>query len=521
MLVNGEDLTKYKKMSDRIFEVIHKYCPQIEKLGLDENFIDVTELVNLTIANSVEEELGLSPDTFIYKPVDNDELPQECDCGCVRLLNVGTQVATELRKALFEELNVTSCAGIAYNKLLAKLVGSQNKPNKQTVIFDSLVSSFISSLGSVRSLPGIGHKLAETLAELSVRTVQDLQNAPLELLRKKLDEKTVQKIKSWCVGVDHSHVKPTGKQKTLSLEDSTFGNPLKSVYEVETKFSLLLIRLCDAICEDGRVPTVLRVTVRRTNAIEDINQRESRQTPLPTNLFKQKSGAALQLSDEKTLPQLIHLAMQLFAKVMGDKKQDFAVTLLGVAFTKFAEIVAKGANAIDRFLVPREAQLAAEKEVKAGKRPSSTTIESPPPSKRPKPSPLLKWIEKSSSEVEPGNPKSLQAQVINAGANSKASESSPVPTIINPETSNSVLEVASSSSVNKEEAPREQSIPPNVDPEVFEALPDDVKQELIEQWRAKPKPSEVTSPKSSVEAKGTAKGKKSASNTLDRFFKPM
>ena len=47
VLVNGEDLAEYRRYSQKIFELIKKMgkglCP-VERLGMDENFIDVSHL---------------------------------------------------------------------------------------------------------------------------------------------------------------------------------------------------------------------------------------------------------------------------------------------------------------------------------------------------------------------------------------------------------------------------------------------------------------------------------------------
>ena len=47
VLVNGEDLAEYRRYSQKIFNLIKdmgkQICP-VERLGMDENFIDVTKL---------------------------------------------------------------------------------------------------------------------------------------------------------------------------------------------------------------------------------------------------------------------------------------------------------------------------------------------------------------------------------------------------------------------------------------------------------------------------------------------
>ncbi|XP_035748819.1 DNA polymerase iota isoform X3 [Egretta garzetta] len=45
MLVNGEDLTPYREMSYKVTELLGEFCPLVERLGFDENFVDITEIV--------------------------------------------------------------------------------------------------------------------------------------------------------------------------------------------------------------------------------------------------------------------------------------------------------------------------------------------------------------------------------------------------------------------------------------------------------------------------------------------
>ncbi|KAE8636692.1 hypothetical protein XENTR_v10003086 [Xenopus tropicalis] len=54
VLVSGEDLTPYREMSYRATELLEEFSPQVERLGFDENYIDVTELVD----KKLQEERG-------------------------------------------------------------------------------------------------------------------------------------------------------------------------------------------------------------------------------------------------------------------------------------------------------------------------------------------------------------------------------------------------------------------------------------------------------------------------------
>ena len=59
VLVNGEDLAEYRKVSRQIFELIcqagNQKCP-VERLGMDENWMDVSQLVDEMIETMKPEE---------------------------------------------------------------------------------------------------------------------------------------------------------------------------------------------------------------------------------------------------------------------------------------------------------------------------------------------------------------------------------------------------------------------------------------------------------------------------------
>ena len=63
-------------------------------------------------------------------------------------------IAAEIRQAILQEVGLTCCAGIAHNKLLAKLVGAWKKPNMQTTLLPKDAESFLSGL-KARDIPGI------------------------------------------------------------------------------------------------------------------------------------------------------------------------------------------------------------------------------------------------------------------------------------------------------------------------------------------------------------------------------
>lgn len=67
---------------------------------------------------------------------------------------MGSHIAAELREAIHSKLGLTGCAGIATNKLLAKLVSGTFKPNQQTSLLPENVGDIMGCLSSLRKVPG-------------------------------------------------------------------------------------------------------------------------------------------------------------------------------------------------------------------------------------------------------------------------------------------------------------------------------------------------------------------------------
>jgi DNA polymerase iota len=217
ILVRGEDLTPYRRMSAKISELLHQFTPLVEKLGLDENFIDVTSLVNeytTCISNqsrsshddqnaSQRDSSFLLRDKQSLKPVGEvfSHTEEECPCGCHTRLALASQIAMDMRNKILNELGITCSAGIAHNKLLAKLGGALNKPNKQTIVYPCSAAELLSSLGSVSKIPGVGRRTAESLTVNNILTVVDVRKTPLERLQVKIGKELARKIKDYAEGM--------------------------------------------------------------------------------------------------------------------------------------------------------------------------------------------------------------------------------------------------------------------------------------------------------------------------------
>lgn len=342
VLVDGSDLSHYRQFSSKISAIAQTFTPHVERLGLDENFIDVTDIVgNYLCAQNDKIEGHVYGD----KAPNLACLGDQCGCGCRERLIAGTYIAKELRQQIHATLGLTCCAGIAHNKLLAKLVSGYHKPNQQTVLFPWQVHDIMNSLHSANSIPGIGYATSKVLEELGILTVQQLQNSAFKILTSKFDNETSQRLKDLSLGIDETPVKKSGRPQSIGLEDAF--QKIISVAEVREKYYTLLERLLKLLADDGRIPSSVKVSVRKFNTGKMFRQRETKQAPLSSSLFTQGGKNV----NEDTKCTLLNVIMGLFHK-MVDTSKDFHLTLVGVGFNKFIER-AHDSQAISNFFSKR------------------------------------------------------------------------------------------------------------------------------------------------------------------------
>lgn len=565
VLVDGEDISKYKAMSARINEVMNRFSGSVEKLGLDENYLDVTREISEQLEQLGDDSRGLLErvEGYVYPPVEDDSgvsvrevFRRACGCGCDRRLILATHMAKEIRDCIARELGLKCCAGVAHNKLLAKLVGGVNKQNKQTVLVPSCGSSFLASLGSVKALTGVGEKTAEILEECGIRTVRDLQETSVEKLSKRLGLEQASRLKEIAYGKDDTPVKATGKPKSVGLEDSCPAISIRA--DAEEKFRHLIVRLVKNIADDGRIPIAIKVTIRKHDSVRRTSHRECKQDKIMPSFFRHKDGK-LVLADGAQ-DKILAIVMKLFER-MVDLQQPFNITLLGLSFFKFQER-RMGSKSIANFLIKKsdiEVQsitnlsnesITLSDSFTSNKSTLSLTAmdcdsaslaslsgsesdAEPSPKKCRR---LATFLARksgllSANEDDSSSPSKLR--VADLRLNSKEYDQEPSTSTDIPSTSkspsnsffkNHLSPSSLSSSTPAKVSPLtvEPSPPPatttnlpsNVDPEVFNALPPDVQQELLQNWRIASSPATASNSSSSTTAATSA----SKNNTLHRYF---
>ena len=158
-------LERYRRANLEILKVIHGELPKgcaVEKASIDEVFVDVTALVDEEVSRGDSSSEG---EVFTWNSVIVGDVPLlASDASAVRLA-VGAKIASRVRGAIRQLCGYTSSAGIAHNKLLAKVGSALHKPDQQTLIHPGGVPRLMREL-PLRKLGRLGGKLGESLEQL-------------------------------------------------------------------------------------------------------------------------------------------------------------------------------------------------------------------------------------------------------------------------------------------------------------------------------------------------------------------
>jgi len=128
----------------------------------------------------------------------------------------GAALAREIRRTIFEETGLTASAGIAPNKMIAKVASDWNKPDGQLEVRSDEVDGFMLGL-RVGRLQGVGKKGREILAKMGVETCGDLQGFSKVALAEKLGRWGLE-LYDRCRGRDEREVSVDRTRKSLSKE---------------------------------------------------------------------------------------------------------------------------------------------------------------------------------------------------------------------------------------------------------------------------------------------------------------
>ncbi|KAL8998104.1 MAG: hypothetical protein Q9169_002797 [Polycauliona sp. 2 TL-2023] len=296
-------LDPYRLESRRILATIKHVLPaapvqRVEKASVDEVFLDLSAQIHAILLERYPEISGPAPyddpteslprppttaldwNTDALVDLDNDETEDDDpDWDDITML-VGSEIVRSVRAAIRERLKYTCSAGIARNKMIAKLGSAHKKPNQQTIVRNRAVQQFMGSFKFTK-IRNLGGKLGEdVVAKFGTEEVKILLNVSLPQLKSKLGDDTGSWVYEIIRGEDSSEVNSRTQIKSM-LSAKSF-RPTINSHEQATKWLRIFVadifsRLVEeGVLENKRKPKTINLHHRQGG------QMRSRQAPIPS-----------------------------------------------------------------------------------------------------------------------------------------------------------------------------------------------------------------------------------------------
>lgn len=245
---------RYSHFSGVVMGILDEVTPRVERLGLDEAFLDVA--------------------------------------GARKLMGTPYEIATKLRETVFERTGLRCSIGVAATKFVAKLASGLSKPDGLLVVPAAETLALLHPL-PISALWGVGQATGERLSRLGLRTVGDLANTPLPTLVSAIGEAGGHRLHDLAWGRDPRSVTSGRAEKSIGHE-MTFETDIMTVEEVRRH----LLRLSDQVAVRARKQGMSGRTVAlkvRYRGFETLTR--SRTLGEPTDLGRRIYEEAISLFD--------------------------------------------------------------------------------------------------------------------------------------------------------------------------------------------------------------------------------
>lgn len=214
-------MERYAEVSRGIFAIFRDITPLVEKLSIDEAFLDVT--------------------------------------GCRRLFGPPERIGREVKRRIGREIGLVASVGVAPNKFLAKLASDLEKPDGFTIILPGEAADRLAPL-PVGRLWGVGKVLESRMHEAGIHHIGDLAARPEEELVSLFGD-WARHLLALAVGHDERPVVPESSAHSVGNE-MTFAADLDDPDELLQVLYGLTEKVSHRLRADGLVARTLTLKYR-------------------------------------------------------------------------------------------------------------------------------------------------------------------------------------------------------------------------------------------------------------------
>jgi len=154
LIILPSDYETYSLFSQRMFDIMRRFTPDVEEYSIDEAFSDITGMRRFWKASYEE-------------------------------------IALNMKREIERELSITVSVGLSITKVLAKVASKHQKPAGMTVIKGRDIGQYLNDL-PVEMIWGIGPATTNYLAKLGIRTALAFAQMPEKTVLKKFTKPSVE-----------------------------------------------------------------------------------------------------------------------------------------------------------------------------------------------------------------------------------------------------------------------------------------------------------------------------------------
>ena len=231
----------FSKRSNELFSYLYKFSPDIEVASIDECYLDYGKVKN------------------IY----GDE----------------KEFAYKIKDEIYNKLGFTVNIGIANNKLCAKMASNFEKPNKVHTLYDYEIKEKMYPL-PIEDLFGVGKQTALKLKNLGIKTISDLAEFDLNIL-KRIFKNHAKDLIFMARGIDTSPVNSDLYVPKGISNEITFEEDINDVNKLDEKLFFLSNYISERLRKEKKYAYVVSV-ILKDNFFKRKNHQKKLKNPINT-----------------------------------------------------------------------------------------------------------------------------------------------------------------------------------------------------------------------------------------------
>ena len=278
LLFVGGHFSEYQRLADRVMEVLGDFTPMVQRISIDEAFLDVS--------------------------------------GSTHLFGSPGTIGEEIRRRVHDEIGLPLSVGAARTKHLAKIASQVAKPDGLLVVDPKGEREFLDPL-PVGLVWGIGPVTQQRLADRGIYTIGELAVSPSESLENFLGRALGSKVGALAANVDHRRVQQNARAGSVGAQSA-----MGKSFPTDELLRAVLGHLADRVA--GRLRSKQRagrtVTVRvRLAGMRSITRSVTRAEPVSATLT------------------LTETALELVQRFLAGHPDEHTISLLAISVSNLVD----------------------------------------------------------------------------------------------------------------------------------------------------------------------------------------